>query len=111
MKVPDLSAGLYNFKQFSLLQTEKINNDTIQKGYDRYKRDWENKQNEEFINSCKLDAWFNEKYNPEILDLQEKERRELCKKNAEDFIEKTKAGFYDDIEFRIADVNKIGSVY
>ena len=33
----------------TLTQTEKMNPETIQKGYDKYKKDWENRQHEEFI--------------------------------------------------------------
>lgn len=36
----------------------------------------------------KNDAWFNEKYNPELLDLQEKEKKDLAKLNYENFIKK-----------------------
>jgi hypothetical protein len=31
-----------------------MNPDTIQKGYERYKKDWEQKQNEEFIAENKV---------------------------------------------------------
>jgi hypothetical protein len=54
--VPELTSNLYSFKHFAnlqvtplLIQTEKMNPETIQKGYDKYKKDWENRQHEEFI--------------------------------------------------------------
>ena len=47
----------------------------MQKAYDKYKRDWEQRQNEEFIKEYKKDAWFSEKYDPEVLDLLERDRK------------------------------------
>lgn len=35
-------------------QTEKMSSETIQKGYDKYKRDWEHRQNEEFAISRRV---------------------------------------------------------
>ncbi len=35
-------------------QTEKMSSETIQKGYDKYKRDWEHRQNEEFAISSRV---------------------------------------------------------
>jgi hypothetical protein len=37
-----------------LTQTENMNPDTIQKGYDKYRRDWEQKQNEDFIGESRV---------------------------------------------------------
>ena len=54
MKMPDLALGLHSFRQFALLQTDQMVSETLQKGYDKYKRDWEQRQNEEFINENKV---------------------------------------------------------
>jgi hypothetical protein len=59
-----------------------MSNDNLQKGYEKYKKDWEQKQNEEFLKEYKVilflfqkDAWFAEKYDPEVLDLLERDRK------------------------------------
>jgi hypothetical protein len=59
-----------------------MSSENLQKGYDKYKKDWEQKQNEEFLKEYKVfiklfqkDAWFAEKYDPEVLDLLERDRR------------------------------------
>jgi hypothetical protein len=39
--------------------------------------------------NIKNDAWFTEKYDPEVLDALEKERKENIKKKYQEFIRKT----------------------
>jgi hypothetical protein len=48
-----------------------------------------------------MDAWFNEKYNPEMLDLYEREKKDLTKKNYSDFVGKLHGGLYDGLELRV----------
>jgi hypothetical protein len=50
------------------------------------------------------EPWFNEKYNPELLDALEKERREHVKRLSEEFMARLDAGFYDKIDLRVNDV-------
>ena len=96
MKVPDLSGNLYNFKQFGLLQVHPPNQDLKNEPRNHTKRIRQVQKrlgNQTKLGICQLlqgttwwiqlDAWFNEKYNPELLDLQEKERKDLSKKNYE----------------------------
>ena len=52
----------------------------------------------------KNDAWFNEKYNPELLDYFEKEKKELSKKNYTEFLERLEAGILDTIDLRAHDL-------
>jgi hypothetical protein len=47
------------------------------------------------------DAWFSEKYDPEVLDLLERDRKENCKRMYQDFMEKFNKGFYDKIDLTI----------
>jgi cell division GTPase FtsZ len=49
------------------------------------------------------DAWFQEKYNPEVLDAIERERKERVCKNAVEFINLFKEGAYDNVDFAIKD--------
>ncbi len=52
----------------------------------------------------KNDAWFNEKYNPQLLDYFQKEKKQLSKKNYTDFLEKLEAGLFDTIDLRAHDL-------
>lgn len=110
MKMPDLALGLHSFRQFALLQTDQMVSETLQKGYDKYKRDWEQRQNEEFINENKKDAWFNERYNPEVLDLLEKERKELAGKLQGEFSFKLENGALARLDLRVQDTNQLGTI-
>lgn len=49
------------------------------------------------------DAWFSEKYDPEVLDLLERDRRDNSKKQHKDFIDKFNIGFYDRIDLTVKD--------
>ena len=52
----------------------------------------------------KNDAWFNEKYNPELLDYFEKEKKKKKKKNYTEFLERLEAGILDTIDLRAHDL-------
>lgn len=53
------------------------------------------------------DAWFNEKYNPEVLEMLEKEKRDTFKKNYTQFITRLEEGYYNAIDLRVIDTVKV----
>lgn len=47
------------------------------------------------------DAWLQQRYNPEVLDAIERERKQRVIKNSQEFINLFKTGFYNDIDLSV----------
>lgn len=61
---PNLDYPLVTLKKFMEIQKDYIKVDEAEKLYNQYKKDHENKQNEEFVKEHRKEFWFREKYHP-----------------------------------------------
>lgn len=82
IKIPELTGYLVPLSSFMktqvqpfLNETDKINTERLKKAYNKYKSDWEAKQNDIFLLEhavttyvTQTDAWFQERYDPDLRD-------------------------------------------
>ena len=66
IRIPELSSDLLSFKaflqsqvHFPLIKVERINPEQAQRAYDKYKKDWEEKQCEIFLDKYRV-ALYND---------------------------------------------------
>ena len=92
---PSLDIPLITYELYCELYSEKVGGekkpDELKKLYEEYKLNHEQKNNEQFFNYHKNDEWFLENYNPsKFIDVNIKERNEMCQRKAKIFFDENK---------------------
>jgi len=100
---PTLEGHLYSFRQFMEAQKFEIDPSKAEKIYQKYKAEYEDKQNQIFFAEHRNDEWFREKYDPILSEKLKEEMRAESRVNAETFFRELKDNAFDAINFNYED--------
>jgi len=92
---PTLEGHLYSFRQFMEAQKFEIDPSKAEKIYQKYKAEYEDKQNQIFFAEHRNDEWFREKYDPILSEKLKEEQRAESRLNAETFFTEFKENAFD----------------
>eukprot|EP01015_Nassula_variabilis_P037649 TRINITY_DN999_c0_g1_i3.p1 TRINITY_DN999_c0_g1~~TRINITY_DN999_c0_g1_i3.p1 ORF type:complete len:679 (-),score=87.66 TRINITY_DN999_c0_g1_i3:160-2196(-) len=101
--VPGLDGPLLSYREFMELQSEKVDSELGDKIYNKYKRDYEQKQREIFYQEHKNDEWFKEKYDPILSQKFKDERKEEAQAIAQRFFKNFDQGIYNQLNLEVDD--------
>ena len=94
---PHLDGPLWSFREFMEAQPYDIDATKAEKIYQKYKQEYEDKQNQIFFTEHKNDEWFREKYDALLSEKLKEERKIEARINAERFFTNYKNGVYSVI--------------
>jgi hypothetical protein len=87
-------------------QPHKIESEKAEKTYNKYRKEYEEKQNQIFFAEHKSDEWFKEKYDPLLSDKLREERRAEAKANADRFLKGIDSGKFDQLNLDYSEFQK-----
>jgi hypothetical protein len=98
---------MLSFKQFMELQHSPLPMEDASKFYEDYKNEYERKHLEIFFNEHKTDLWFTEKYDPNIAERWQEERKHSAKVSHKLFIETARSGGFNGLRLTDQHVENI----
>ena len=84
---PGLSGPLMSYKSFMEMQRTQLDAGEAQRQYDEYRLEHDKAQAEIFFSGHSAEAWFREKYDPELAHKWQLEKQALSRELAERFVE------------------------
>jgi len=103
--VPGLDGHLISFRQFMQLQPEKLDSKKAESIYNRYKKEYEEKQAQIFFQEHENDQWMLEKYHPLLSQKLRNKRIEESRASAQRFFQDLKSGVYEKLNLDITAYN------